>query len=104
MKERIQKLDNVFAGVLVGGILPIFGFLISYMIKGMPTDLSFTQYVNIAMYDNGFGDQQDILILSVIPNMLLFYFSNFRWAIYEFTKGLVGVTLVLGLGLIIIAY
>lgn len=91
----MKKFDKVIYGVIAGIILPIIGFFISFPIKRAPTT-SFAEYIT---YATGGDNQQDILIFCMIPNMFLFYFTNFRWNLYELTKGLVGVTLVLGLGL-----
>lgn len=94
----MEKYDKTIYGVIAGLILPVLGFLISFPIKKLPST-TFEQYVNYAM---GGDNQQDILIFCMIPNMLLFYFTNFRWNTYNLTKGLVGVTLILGLGLFMI--
>lgn len=91
----MQKFDKTLYGVIVGIILPILGFFISFPIKKLPTT-TFSDYVGMAMHGD---NQQDILIFCMIPNMFLFYFTNFRWNMYNLTKGLVGVTLVLGLAL-----
>lgn len=94
----MEKYDKVIYGILAGIILPVIGFFVSYPIKRLPTT-SFSEYVTYAM---GGENQQDILIFCMIPNMFLFYFTNFRWNAYNLTKGLVGVTLVLGLLLFIL--
>jgi len=91
----MQKFDKTLYGVIIGIVLPIIGFFISFPIKKLPTT-SFGEYVNMAMHGD---NQQDILIFCMIPNMFLFYFTNFRWNMYNFTKGLVAVTLILGLTL-----
>jgi hypothetical protein len=97
---KMQKFDKTIYGVLAGIVLPVLGFFISYPIKRLPTT-TFSEYVT---YATGGDNQQDILIFCMIPNMLLFYFTNFRWNTYNLTKGLVGVTLVLGLILFIVTY
>jgi hypothetical protein len=97
MKEKIAKLDKVSIGLIFGLILPILGFFGSYLVKHGA--LSFDEFVSLAVNPN--ADQQDILIFCLIPNMFMFYLSNFRWQINEFTKGLVGVTIVALLGLIL---
>ncbi|MBL7897542.1 MAG: hypothetical protein JNJ99_03320 [Crocinitomicaceae bacterium] len=94
----MEKFDKTIYGVIAGLILPIIGFFISYPIKKLPTT-TFAEYVDYAMAGD---NQQDILIFCLIPNMFLFYFTNFRWNTYNLTKGLVGVTLILGLLLFII--
>ena len=99
MKEKLAKLDKLHWGLIIGTILPIIGFVLSYVVKtwGVYPAISFDDYLNMAFGNS--QDQQDILIFSLIPNMFMFYFSNFRWQLYEFTKGLVGVTVI---GLIVI--
>ena len=97
MKEKLAKIDKVSIGLIFGIILPIIGFFASFMVKG--GQVTFDEYVALAMNTN--ADQQDILIFCLIPNMFMFYLSNFRWQFNEFTKGLVGVTIVLLIGLIL---
>ena len=98
MREKIEKLDKVGLGLIFGIVLPILGFFASYAVKGGA--VTFDEYVSLAMNTN--ADQQDILIFCLIPNMFMFYLSNFRWQLNEFTKGLVGVTIVLLIGLILL--
>lgn len=100
----MQKIDKALIGVIVGTLLPFVGFVISFIVKTYTHQISFDEYLSIALHDNAMGDQQDILIFCMIPNMFLFYFTNFRWGLYEFTKGLVAVTLLLGLSLFIFTY
>ncbi len=97
MKEKIAKLDKVSIGLIFGIILPILGFFGSYFVKG--GNVTFDEYVSLATNMN--ADQQDILIFCLIPNMFMFYLSNFRWQLNEFTKGLVGVTIVALIALIL---
>ncbi|MCG8576867.1 MAG: hypothetical protein MI810_18445 [Flavobacteriales bacterium] len=98
----MKKLDKAIYGVLFGAILPIIGFLLSYVVKNRGGAVDFQTYVEMTL--NPSIDQQDILIFCIIPNMFFFYFTNFRWKMYEMTKGLVAVTLLLGLALFIITY
>ena len=94
MKEKLEKIDTTAWGLIIGAILPIIGFYLSYIVKtwGVFPAISFGEYVDLAF--SGSQHQQDILIFSLIPNMFLFYFSNFRWQLNAFTKGLVGITVV----------
>ena len=95
----MEKYDKTLYGVIAGILLPILGYFLSFLVKTRGTLITFDDYWKMTLI----GDhQQDILIFCLIPNMFLFYFTNFRWNIYNTTKGLVGVTLVLGLGLFII--
>ena len=99
MKEKLKKMDRALIGVLIGALLPIIGFIISYYVKTIGSDIDFNGYVSRALHGD---EQQDILIFSMLPNMFLFYFTNFRWNLMEFTKGLVAVTILLGLLLVLI--
>ncbi|MEO9548118.1 MAG: hypothetical protein ABJF27_00950 [Crocinitomicaceae bacterium] len=100
MEDKFAKYDKTINGLIAGIILPIIGFFLSYLIKG--GQVSFDDYVSLTF--NQSSDQQDILILSLIPNMFMFYLSNFRWGLNDFTKGLVGTTIVLLIALILITY
>lgn len=98
MKEKLKKFDKAIIGVIVGIMFTALGFLISYPVLTRGLDMSFSQYINYAQVG---ADKQNIMIFCLLPNMFLFYLTNFRWNLNEFTKGLVGVTLLLGLMLII---
>lgn len=100
MKEKMEKYDKTIYGVILGAILPVIGFFLSYLVKTRGTAIDFDTYMDLTF--KGSSDQQDILIFCLIPNMLLFYFTNFRWNFYEMTKGLVGVTLVFGIILFVL--
>lgn len=102
MKEKLKKYDRPIYGVIIGLILPIIGFLISYPIltRGYSyEEMDFQRYINYTIHGI---DRQTILIFCMLPNMFLFYFSNFRLNMIEFTKGLVAMTLLLGIMLIIL--
>ncbi len=102
MKEKLKKYDRPIYGVIIGLILPILGFLISYPIltRGYTYEqMDFQRYINYTIHGI---DRQTILIFCMLPNMFLFYFSNFRLNMIEFTKGLVAMTLLLGIMLIIL--
>ena len=102
MKEKIAKLDNVFIGLIVGSVLPVIGFYLSYLVKARNGIVDLSAYTDLA-FSNSMA-QQDILIFCLIPNMFMFYFSNFRWQINQFTKGLVAITIVLLVILILLTY
>ena len=99
-QEKIKKYDKLSYGLVLGLILIVTGFVISYFVKTSGLDIPFKDYFfnNLLKSDN----KMDIVIFSMIPNMLLFYFVNFRWAMYEFTKGIVGITLLMAIVVIII--
>lgn len=95
----MEKYDKTINGILAGLILPILGYIVSFFVKTRGTDIDFTGYWEYTLRGE---QQQDILIFCLIPNMFFFYFTNFRWNAYNMTKGLVGVTLILGLALFLI--
>lgn len=97
-----KKLDKALTGVIFGSLLPILGFFISYPVLTRGINTTFEQYKNLAI--NSPDHQQNVLIFCMLPNMFLFYFTNFRWAMNNFTKGLVAVTILLGLALVILTY
>ena len=102
MKEKLKKYDRPMYGLIIGLILPILGFLISYPIltRGPGhAEWDFQRYMYYAIYGI---ERQTILIFCMLPNMFLFYFSNYRLNMIEFTKGLVAITLLLGIMLIIL--
>ena len=94
-----EKYDKMSYGLILGLTLPIIGFIISYLVKTMGVhNISFSQYISNYIAS---GDKMDITIFAMLPNMLLFYFVNFKWNMFEFTKGIVGVTLVMGITVVI---
>ena len=94
-----EKYDKMSYGLILGLTLPILGFIISYIVKTMGhEDTSISQYFSNFMASS---DKMDITIFAMLPNMLLFYFVNFKWNMFEFTKGIVGVTLIMGITVVI---
>jgi hypothetical protein len=102
MEEKQSKYDKVAFGVILGTILPIIGFIISFYVKNRNGVVDFDTYIDMAFKSS--AEQQDILIFCLIPNMLMFYLSNFRWKWNEFTKGLVAVTIICLIALILLTY
>ncbi|WP_066757978.1 hypothetical protein [Crocinitomix algicola] len=99
MRDKLQKLDKVQWGIIIGLILPVFGFLLAYPVFTREQSMPFEIFIKHAK--NG-PYSQNIMIFSLIPNMFFFYLSNFRWNMLQLTKGLVGITLVLGIILVAI--
>jgi len=97
--DKLKKYDKIGYGLAVGLILPVIGFIVSYFIKAAPIEITFGDYFNNHLLHS--EDKMDIIIFSMIPNMFLFYFVNFKWAMYEFTKGIVGITLIMGVLVVI---
>jgi len=94
-----EKYDKMSYGLILGITLPIIGFILSYFIKTMDMEnMSLGQYLSNYIASS---DKMDITIFAMLPNMLLFYFVNFKWNMFEFTKGIVGVTLIMGITVVI---
>ncbi|PWH81888.1 hypothetical protein [Brumimicrobium oceani] len=91
MDKLGKKLDSRLMGVVFGIALTIIGFVVFWQWKY--SDRSFSQlYTLISASEN---HRNDLLVFSLIPNLLLFYFTNFQWRWDRFTTGLVGVTIIL---------
>ena len=95
-----EKADKAYLGVIAASVLPFIGFIISYYIGKAP---DIAEHARQMMSPN-FPGQKDILIMCLIPNMFFFYFTNFRWNMYQFTKGLVATTILLGVALFIFTW
>ncbi len=101
-RDKLKKYDKAVIGVTVGLVFTILGYFLSYPILTRTyADYTLERYFYYTV--NG-PDRQQILIFSLLPNMFLFYFVNFRWNLGEFTKGLVAITLLLGLLLVILSF
>ncbi|MFD1552812.1 hypothetical protein DNU06_08385 [Putridiphycobacter roseus] len=92
ISQKLAKYDKASIGIIVALILLILGFLLSYFVKGYTTNIPLSRYTRYLF--TGSPDRMDILIFSLLPNMLLFYFVNFQWRMYEFVKGLVAVSVI----------
>lgn len=102
MEEKTAKIDKLSYGIIAGTVLPIVGFYLSFLVKTRGTNVTWQQFVDLAFRTN--EQQTDILIFCLIPNMLMFYISNFHNRWIEFTKGLVGTTVIALLCLIFLTY
>ncbi len=97
MEEKLKRFDKIIVGILAGIVLTLIGYILSYYVlqHNLP---DFESYMNYSIRGN---DRQTILIFSLLPNMFFFYLTNFRWQLNQMTKGLVGLTLILGLVLVL---
>lgn len=86
-----KKLDYLKVGIIVSILLPIIVFILlwqfQYGEKGLAEIFRFMSRNSM--------QQNDLLIFSLLPNLLLFYFTNFQWRWDKFTTGLVAVTIIL---------
>jgi hypothetical protein len=91
------KLDKTYVGIIFGAILPIIGFFAFWQFKFDSFNLS--SYIDFLMADK--VNRNNPLVFSMIPNLALFYFSNFQFKWFQFTVGLVGVTLLYTIPIVI---
>jgi len=85
-----KKYDVVWLGLILGLILPPLGFLMSKYVKSPRS--SYSNYWQLFL-DSSLEVNKDILIFSLLPSMLAFYFLFFMFKMDIAAKGLVGVTL-----------
>jgi hypothetical protein len=83
-------MNNLWIGLGIGMLLPILGFYISKFFKYPQGD--YNDYWNLLIGNTIYTS--DILTLSLIPNMLLFYFFYFQWKTDKAARGLVFSTLI----------
>lgn len=91
------KVDKWQWGVALGVILPIIAFFLFWLWKF--SDRSWSQLWDFMTLASAY--RSNILVFPLIPNLLLFYFSNFLYRLDRFTVGLVGTTIVLAIPVLI---
>lgn len=92
-----KKIDRWEIGLAVGLILPIIAFFVFWEWKYAEKDWENLMYFMKARSDN----RNSILVFTMVPNLILFYFSNFQFRIDKFTMGLVGITIALTIPIVI---
>jgi hypothetical protein len=92
-----KKFDKTRNGVVLGIVMPIIAFFLFCQIKYGNKDLE-QLYYYMAYHS---GNRNDLLIFPLIPNLVLFYFTNFQWRWDKLTYGLVAVTLTLAVPIVI---
>jgi hypothetical protein len=91
------KLDKTYIGILVGAILPLIAFIAFWQFKF--DSFKFSSYIEFLMADK--TNRNNPLVFTMIPNLVLFYFSNFQFKWFQFTAGLVGITLIYTIPIVI---
>ena len=89
----VGKLDKKQWGILLGSILPIITLLCFWKIQ--LSEKSFQSLMKFMVTNSKIRD--NVAILTLLPNLILFYFSNFRLKLDRFTVGLVLMTIVFAL-------
>lgn len=91
------KLDKRSIGIATGLILPIIAFFLFWQFKygeKSPEQLWYYMTLNSA-------NRNDLMIFPLLPNLVIFYFTNFQWRWDNFTTGLVGTTILLAIPVVI---
>lgn len=83
-----QKIDHRKYGLIVGFIVPLITFLLVWKFK---MD-GYTLKDVIRVVSNN-PTKRSLIIFPIIPNLILFYFTNFRLKLNLFTLGLVATTI-----------
>lgn len=97
MEKWGKRLDYTWIGVLLGVILPVIAFFIFWQIKYGEKDWE-QLYYYITLNS---ANRNDLLIFPLLPNLVLFYFTNFQWRWDRFTLGIVATTVILAVPTVI---
>ena len=92
----LQKLDKTIIGAIFGLLLPLISFVIYWQWNFLGTFSEFIDYIMASA-----RNRNNPLVFSMIPNLVIFYFSNFQLKINNFTVGLVGATLLYTIPIVI---
>lgn len=90
MKKYKRKLDRRTLGVILGVVFPIIGALVFW--QWSLNEKSFQELIHFIGVDSTLRD--NYLIFSMLPNLILFYFSNFRLKWEHMSLGLVVVSII----------
>ena len=88
----MKKVDNVWVGLLAGGIGTLIGFLIMTIWWSWANGTSMNYFVQEVFIASSLY-KDSILTVSVLFNVGLFWLS-LRWELEQFAKGLLAVILV----------
>ena len=91
------KVDKTAYGLITGITLPILAFFLYWSWRHGEKD--FSQLWNFMLLSS--DNRNEILIFPLVPNLILFYFSNFTYRLDKFTVGLVGTTIFLAIPVVI---
>ena len=92
-----KKLDHTWVGVTFAIVFPIVAFILFWQIKYGDKDAEQLYYYMTLNSTN----RNDLMIFPLLPNMVLFYLTNFQWRWDRFTVGLVATTIILAIPTVI---
>ncbi len=93
----MKKFDKWQIGALFAIIMPIIGFFFywEWRFEGWSWERLY------GFMKSSSDNRNNILIFPLVPNLIMFYFSNFQFRMDKFTQGLVGVTIILAIPVVI---
>ncbi len=97
MEKWGKRMDFTWVGVLLGVVFPVIAFFIFWQIKYGEKDWE-QLYYYITLNS---ANRNDLLIFPLLPNLVLFYFTNFQWRWDRFTLGIVATTVILAVPTVI---
>lgn len=92
-----ERFDNIWLGMIAAVVLPLIVLSIYATVVSANGNLSTLYYTLIEQPQF----RLKILTIGIIPNLFLFYIVNNRLQMNEFTRGLVLITVILGIGVIV---
>ena len=87
LNRAVQKLDKRVIGVIFGLLFPLIAIVLMWNWKYDGTLSELFHFIQQSS-----TNKNSFVIFPIIPNLILFYFSNFRLRLHRFTEGLVVVT------------
>ncbi|MGM0479580.1 MAG: hypothetical protein ACQERC_10185 [Bacteroidota bacterium] len=97
MEKWGKRMDYTWVGVLAAVVLPVIAFFLFWQIKYGEKDWE-QLYYYITLNS---ANRNDLLIFPLLPNLVLFYFTNFQWRWDRFTLGIVATTVILAVPTVI---
>ncbi len=90
ISRAAQKIDKRSVGFIFGLLFPIITLTILWQLKYGENSLG--EILHFLKQSS--TNKNNFIIFPILPNLILFYFSNFRLRMNRFTEGLVVVTVV----------
>lgn len=87
LSRAIQKLDKRSIGLIFGFLFPLIAIVALWEWKYDGTMSEMLHFIRQRS-----SNKNSFVIFPILPNLVLFYFSNFRLRMYRFTEGLVALT------------
>lgn len=90
LNRVIQKLDSRPVGLIIGILFPLITITLLWQWKYSESSLG--EMLHFVRQSS--TNKNNFIIFPILPNLVLFYFSNFRLKMNRFTEGMVFITVV----------